>query len=98
MVSETETTSLHLLNSSHLFTLKESCIFEDKCTVKTSTQSFLKTQNSVTSYKQCIFYIILIMVSALKYFLLHGKRHFQRVTWHFQRALQKIRVFPVAIL
>lgn len=90
MVSEIETTSLHLLTSSHLFIIKESCIFEDRCTVKTSTQILLKTQNSESNELQCIFYIILIMVAALKHFLLHGKRHFQRVIWHFQRALQKI--------
>lgn len=47
---------------------------------------------------QCIFYIIFVRVSATEHFLLPRRRHFQRMLWHFQRALQKIWVFLVAIL
>lgn len=57
MVSEIETTSLHLLTSSHLFIIKESCIFEDRCTVKTSTQILLKTQNSESNELQTVYFL-----------------------------------------
>lgn len=57
MVSEIETTFLHLFTSSQLFIIKESCIFEDRCTVETSNQILLKTQNSESNELQTVYFL-----------------------------------------